>query len=139
MRNERRMSGSGRGDERPAAERWRGAVAYFHRRDGAERYRTMTSATDEFIRRFMLHVLPQGFHRIRHYGLLAAPAARPISPAPANSSRSRRRPMRAGRAGRCPSAVSMLRRTHDHHRDFPALGQPRAPPHGHATNREVPP
>ncbi|MBB6470058.1 hypothetical protein HNQ96_005952 [Aminobacter lissarensis] len=31
----------------------------------------MTLAIDEFIRRFLLHVLPRGFHRIRHYGLLA--------------------------------------------------------------------
>ena len=31
----------------------------------------MTLATAEFIRRFLIHVLPQGFHRIRHYGLLA--------------------------------------------------------------------
>jgi predicted RNA-binding Zn-ribbon protein involved in translation (DUF1610 family) len=31
----------------------------------------MTLTTDEFIRRFLLHVLPSGFHRIRHYGLLA--------------------------------------------------------------------
>ena len=31
----------------------------------------MTPATDEFIRRFLIHVLPKGFHRIRHYGLLA--------------------------------------------------------------------
>jgi hypothetical protein len=43
-----------------------------YRRDAAERYRTMTLATDEFIPRFMLHVLPKGFHRIRHYGLLAS-------------------------------------------------------------------
>jgi Putative transposase len=43
-----------------------------YRRDGAERYRTMTLPTDEFIRRFLLHVLPKGFHRIRHYGLLAS-------------------------------------------------------------------
>jgi hypothetical protein len=42
-----------------------------YRRDGAERYGVMTLATDEFIRRFLLHVLPKGFHRIRHYGLLA--------------------------------------------------------------------
>jgi hypothetical protein len=33
--------------------------------------KTMTLAPDEFIRRFLLHVLPTGFHRIRHYGLLA--------------------------------------------------------------------
>jgi hypothetical protein len=31
----------------------------------------MTLATDEFIRRFLLHTLPDGFHRIRHYGFLA--------------------------------------------------------------------
>ena len=43
-----------------------------YRRDGAVRYRTMTLATDEFIRRFLLHVLPKGFHRMRHYGLLAS-------------------------------------------------------------------
>ena len=34
-----------------------------YRRDGAERHRTMTLAADEFIRRFLLHVLPRGFHR----------------------------------------------------------------------------
>ncbi len=34
-------------------------------------YKTMTLTTDEFIRRFLLHVLPDGFHRIRHYGLFA--------------------------------------------------------------------
>jgi Putative transposase len=31
----------------------------------------MTLATSEFIRRFLIHVLPKGFHRIRYYGLLA--------------------------------------------------------------------
>jgi len=34
----------------------------------------MTLASDEFIRRFLLHVLPKGFHRIRHYGLFASTA-----------------------------------------------------------------
>jgi hypothetical protein len=38
---------------------------------GAVKIRTMTLAPDEFLRRFLLHVLPAGFHRIRHYGLLA--------------------------------------------------------------------
>jgi len=42
-----------------------------YRIEGPARYRTMTLATDEFIRRFLIHVLPKGFHRIRHYGLLA--------------------------------------------------------------------
>jgi hypothetical protein len=43
-----------------------------YRVEGAERYKTMTLATDEFIRRFLMHVLPSGFHRIRYYGLLAS-------------------------------------------------------------------
>jgi hypothetical protein len=38
---------------------------------GAERAKVMTLAIDEFIRRFLIHVLPDGFHRIRHYGLFA--------------------------------------------------------------------
>jgi Putative transposase/Transposase zinc-binding domain len=42
-----------------------------YRLDGPERYKIMTLAPHEFIRRFLLHVLPKGFHRIRHYGLLA--------------------------------------------------------------------
>ena len=43
-----------------------------YRRSGPARYCTMTLSADEFIRRFLLHVLPKGFHRIRHYGLLAS-------------------------------------------------------------------
>jgi hypothetical protein len=43
-----------------------------YRRDGQARYCTMTLTADEFIRRFLLHVLPKGLHRIRHYGLLAS-------------------------------------------------------------------
>ncbi len=42
-----------------------------YRIKGRERYKTMTLRTNEFIRRFLIHVLPHGFHRIRHYGLLA--------------------------------------------------------------------
>jgi hypothetical protein len=38
---------------------------------GRDRYKQMTLATDEFIRRFLIHVLPKGLHRIRHYGLFA--------------------------------------------------------------------
>jgi hypothetical protein len=43
-----------------------------YRIEGPDRYKTMTLAADEFIRRFLLHVLPKRFHRIRHYGLLAS-------------------------------------------------------------------
>jgi hypothetical protein len=42
-----------------------------YRRSGADRPQVMTLPADEFIRRFLLHILPRGFHRIRHYGLLA--------------------------------------------------------------------
>jgi hypothetical protein len=43
-----------------------------YRRSGTERQQVMTLSPDEFIRRFLLHALPRGFHRIRHYGLLAS-------------------------------------------------------------------
>src|SRR5438034_3273945 len=43
-----------------------------YRADGRDRQKIMTLATGEFIRRFLIHVLPQGFHRIRHYGLFAS-------------------------------------------------------------------
>lgn len=42
-----------------------------YRAKGRTRHKTMTLAAGEFMRRFLLHVLPAGFHRIRHYGLLA--------------------------------------------------------------------
>jgi hypothetical protein len=53
-------------DERGVTFNWKD-----YRSKGATRYKTMTLSTDEFMRRFLLHVLPSGFHRIRHYGLLA--------------------------------------------------------------------
>ena len=53
-------------DERSVTFKWKD-----YREAGATRHKTMTLATDEFMRRFLLHVLPSGFHRIRHYGLIA--------------------------------------------------------------------
>ena len=53
-------------DDRGVTFRWKD-----YRAQGRTRYKTMTVATEEFMRRFLLHVLPSGFHRIRHYGLLA--------------------------------------------------------------------
>jgi hypothetical protein len=53
-------------DERGVTFRWKD-----YRATGRTRHKTMTLATAEFMRRFLLHVLPSGFHRIRHYGLLA--------------------------------------------------------------------
>jgi hypothetical protein len=43
-----------------------------YRAEGRDRQKVMTLATAEFSRRFLIHVLPSGFHRIRHYGLLAS-------------------------------------------------------------------
>jgi predicted Zn-ribbon and HTH transcriptional regulator len=43
-----------------------------YRANGRDRQKLMTLSTGEFIRRFLIHVLPHGFHRIRHYGLLAS-------------------------------------------------------------------
>jgi len=53
-------------DERGVTFRWKG-----YRAKGRTRYKAMTLDPGEFMRRFLLHVLPGGFHRIRHYGLLA--------------------------------------------------------------------
>jgi Putative transposase/Transposase zinc-binding domain len=53
-------------DERGVTFRWKD-----YRATGKTRHKTMTLGADEFMRRFLLHVLPGGFHRIRHYGLLA--------------------------------------------------------------------
>lgn len=53
-------------DERGVSFRWKD-----YRANGRMRHKTMTLSPDEFMRRFLLHVLPAGFHRIRHYGLLA--------------------------------------------------------------------
>ena len=43
-----------------------------YRAKNRDRYKTMRLDADEFIRRFLIHVLPAGFHRIRHYGLFAS-------------------------------------------------------------------
>jgi hypothetical protein len=53
-------------DERGVTFRWKD-----YRVSGRTRHKTMTLSPEEFMRRFLLHVLPSGFHRIRHYGLLA--------------------------------------------------------------------
>jgi hypothetical protein len=58
-------------DEDGVTFRWKD-----HRAKGRTRHKAMTLAADEFMRRFLLLVLPTGFHRIRHYGLLANAARR---------------------------------------------------------------
>jgi hypothetical protein len=58
-------------DGRNVSFRWKD-----YREKGRTRYKAMTLESSEFMRRFLLHVLPTGFHRIRHYGLLANPVRR---------------------------------------------------------------
>ena len=53
-------------DERGVTFRWKD-----YRAKGRTRHKTMTLSAEEFMRRFLLHVLPSGLHRIRHYGLFA--------------------------------------------------------------------
>ena len=53
-------------DDKGVSFRWKD-----YRQKGRTRHKVMTLSTPEFIRRFLIHVLPCGFHRIRHYGLFA--------------------------------------------------------------------
>jgi len=53
-------------DEQGVTFKWKD-----YRAKQCDRHKTMTLDINEFIRRFLLHVLPGGFHRIRHYGLFA--------------------------------------------------------------------
>jgi hypothetical protein len=55
------------GDQNGVTFKWKD-----YRIEGPDRFKLMTLATHEFIRRFLIHVLPAGFHRIRYYGLLAS-------------------------------------------------------------------
>jgi len=54
-------------DEKGVTFKWKD-----YRLEGPERYKMMTLPIHAFIRRFLMHVLPAGFHRIRYYGLLAS-------------------------------------------------------------------
>ena len=108
-----------------------------YRIEGPARYKTMTLATDEFIRRFLIHVLPKGFHRIRHYGLLASgnraaniARARELLAVP--SPRNEPETVRGHhdrRAARAAASMSVLRWPHDHHRDLRARLPAHAPAH----------
>jgi hypothetical protein len=109
-----------------------------YRRDGADRQQVMTLATDEFIRRFLLHVLPRGFHRIRHYGLLAG-SARKASLARARELLSVATPPDDDTPGDpedfrppCPCCGGRMIVIEV----FERWRQPRGPPRATATNRE---
>ena len=109
-----------------------------YRRNGQLRYQTMTLSADEFIKRFLLHVLPKGFHRIRHCGLLASAScktniarARELMAAPAaGRAAGITRHGRSRRHYRSSPAVPLLRRPHDHCEVFARGAAPRGPPSG---------
>ena len=96
-----------------------------YRRNGQARYRTMTLSADEFIRRFLLHVLPKGFHRIRHYGLLASAGCKAniarareliAAPMPEVDPPAAHDTADPDATDRSSPAVPLLRRPHDHRR-----------------------
>ncbi len=110
-----------------------------YRRDGADRQQVMTLGTDEFIRRFLLHVLPRGFHRIRHYGLLASSARKAtlararelLAVAPPSDDDVPEEPLDARPPCPCCGGHMIIIET------FERWRQPRAPPVLHAINRET--
>lgn len=108
-----------------------------YRRDRADRQQVMTLATHEFIRRFLLRVLPSGFHRIRHYGLLAG-SARKASLALARELLNVTAPSEDDTPGEpdvrppCPCCGGRMIVIEV----FERWRQPRGPPDATATNRE---
>jgi hypothetical protein len=112
-----------------------------YRRNGADRQQVMTLAADEFIRRFLLHVLPRGFHRIRHYGLLAGSARKAslalarelLNVAPPPDDDLPREPDDFRPACPCCGGRMIVIEV------FERWRQPRGPPDASAPNRETPP
>jgi hypothetical protein len=109
-----------------------------YRRDDATRQQIMTLPADEFIRRFLLHVLPRGFHRIRHCGLLAS-SSRTASLARARELLKVAAPPNPGGSDKpddfrppCPCCGGRMILIET----FERWRQPRGPPHATATNRE---
>lgn len=111
-----------------------------YRRPESNRQQVMTIAANEFIRRFLIYVLPRGFHRIRHYGLLAGSArkaslalarelldvAAPLDPDDPHVPEDFRPP--------CPCCGGRIIIE-----TFERWRQPRGPPDATATNRETAP
>jgi Putative transposase/Transposase zinc-binding domain len=112
-----------------------------YRRDGGQRQRVMMLAVDEFIRRFLLHVLPRRFHRIRHYGLLASSARKAslararellaVAPPPDDAAPEEPRDVRPP----CPCCGGSMIVVEV----FARWSQPRAPPHTSRSAEEVSP
>lgn len=112
-----------------------------YRRGSAGRQQVMTLTADEFIRRFLLHVLPTGFHRIRHYGLLAggcrkdslALARRLLAVAPPPEDNATEEPPDTRPPCPCCGGHMVVIET------FARWQQPRAPPAASSPNRTIAP
>jgi hypothetical protein len=112
-----------------------------YRRQGPDRQQVMTLAADEFIRRFLLHVLPRGFHRIRHYGLLAsstrkaslALARQLLDAAPPPAGDTTEEPLDHRQPCPCCGGRMIIIET------FERWRQPRPPPSNTTRNRELAP
>ena len=112
-----------------------------YHRDGAERQRVMTLAADESIRRFLLHVLPRGFHRIRHYGLLAGSSRKAsiarirelLAVAPPPDDDTPQEPPDIGPSCPCCGGPMVIIAT------FERWQQPRAPPHPSSPSGRIAP
>jgi len=112
-----------------------------YRRTGSDRQQVMTLATNEFIRRFLIHVLPRGFHRIRHYGLLAGATRKAsldqarhllsVAPPPENEEPEEPADFRPP----CPCCGGRMIVVET----FTRWRQPRAPPRARAPTRETAP
>jgi hypothetical protein len=88
-----------------------------YRRDGVARRKVMTLAASEFVRRFLLHVLPDGFHRIRHYGLFGNSArkanvarARQLLAAPVETAQAEATPTKNVACPCCGGRMSLIER-----------------------------
>ena len=113
-----------------------------NRRAGTDRRQVMTLDADEFIRRFLLHVLPRGFHRIRHYGLLASATrkaniarARDLLAAPSRANAQEPAPPADPRPP-CPCCGGRMTIIETFGRRWM---QPRAPPNAPAPTGGIPP
>jgi hypothetical protein len=112
-----------------------------YQRDGGQRQRVMTLAADEFIRRFLLHVLPRGFHRIRHYGLLAASTRKAslararelLAVAPPPDEGVAKEPLNVRPSCPCCGGSMIIVE------NFARWSQPRAPPHQPSPTGRTPP
>ncbi|HEU6455933.1 MAG TPA: IS91 family transposase [Roseateles sp.] len=112
-----------------------------YRANGADRQQVMTLTADEFIRRFLLHVLPKGFHRIRHYGLLAGATGKAhlerarelLGVAPPVTAAEPAEPDDTRPPCPCCGGRMLVIET------FERWRQPRPPPHGTSTTGTTPP